>query len=100
MSAVPFLCRKRCGGGEMMVVSETGARWPPKIEPEMMAPASMAGLAPRARPAAKKIGKAVNMVPIEDPVDIEIAQTAMNVNTVNAAPPAPRASASQTKPSE
>jgi len=82
----------------MIVVSEIGARLSPRMAPEMIAPASAAGEPPKATPAGKKIGNAVNMVPIEDPVDIAMEPTARKVNTVKAAPPIPRLSASQTKP--
>ena len=40
------------------------------------------------------------MVPMEDPVAVEMMQTARKVNAVNIPPPTPSTSASQTKPDE
>ena len=51
MSALPSLVRKRWLVVEAMVTSEMGARLSPKIAPERMAPARMAGLLPSSTPA-------------------------------------------------
>ena len=81
-----------------MVVSLIGARLSPKIAPDTMAPAIKAGLPPKITPAGKKMGNAVNMVPMELPVAVATIQVAKNVNATNKPPFIPMLLASHTKP--
>ena len=81
-----------------MVVSLIGARLSPKIAPDTMAPAINMGLPPSTTPAGKKIGNAVNMVPIELPVAVDTTQVAKKVNATNRPPFIPMVLASHTKP--
>lgn len=98
MSAgVPFL--KRWVTDEMTVTSETGARLSPKMAPESTAPASMAGSAPSATPAGKKIGMAARSVPMEEPVAAAIREEARSTKTVKAWPVRSRSPPRYTRPS-
>ena len=81
-----------------MVVSEMGPTLSPKIAPLRMAPARNTGSAPSSRPEGYRMGKAVNMVPMEVPVAVAMTQVAMKVKATKPPPDRPILSPSHTKP--
>ena len=83
---------------DAMVVSEIGARLSPKIAPDTIHPAIIISFAPSIMPAGEKIGNAINMVPMEEPVAVETMQEAINVNATKMPPFMPTAFAIHTKP--
>ena len=81
-----------------MVTSEMGARLSPKIAPERIAPARIAGWLPSRIPAGYRMGNTVVRVPMEEPVAVVIRQAARNVKAVKMLPGIPTMCAIQTKP--